>query len=95
MSERGSISEVSRPVVQVKHVLHHLVLVLLDQAGIHAFFKAGGDFFFRHGAAGRVVDAQQLEGGLRADGQQPAQTAWRRWPPRSWAAPPARATVSG
>jgi hypothetical protein len=59
-----------QPVVEQEHVLHHLVLVLLDQAGVHALFQAGGDFFFRHRAAGAVVDAQQLEHRLRADGQQ-------------------------
>ena len=57
-------------VVQQEHVLHHLVLVLLDQTGVHAAFQAGGDFFFSHDALARVVHPQQLEHGMGADGQQ-------------------------
>ena len=49
------------PLVQAKHVLHHLVLLLLDQAGVHAFFQAGRDFFFGHRTRGGGVNAQQLE----------------------------------
>ena len=41
-------------VVEQKDVLHHLVLMLFNQAGAHALFQTGGDFFLGHGAAGGV-----------------------------------------
>lgn len=35
-------------VIEVEHVLHHLVLMVLNDAGIPAFVKAGHNLFFGH-----------------------------------------------
>ena len=49
------------PVVELKHVLHHLVLMLLDDAGVNALLQAGRYFLFSHGAGGVSVYTQQLQ----------------------------------
>ncbi len=59
-----------RSVVEVEHVAHHLVFVLFDQSGVHAFDQAGRDFFFGHGAAAFAVDAHELEHALRGQRKQ-------------------------
>ena len=58
------------PVIQPEHVAHHLVLMLLDHAGVHAFFQAGGDLFFGHRSLGVLADAQHAQDALGADRQQ-------------------------
>jgi hypothetical protein len=58
------------PVVEAEHVAHHLVLLGLDDAGVHALFQAGGDLLFRHGAGRAARQPQQLQDGLRAGRQQ-------------------------
>ena len=55
------------PVVQAKEVLHHQVLMALDDASIHAFFHACHDLGFSHLVSGLVVDAQQFEHPQRAE----------------------------
>jgi hypothetical protein len=46
-----------RPIVKPKHVLHHLVLMLLDHARVDTLFEAGSDFFFGHGTRAGSVNA--------------------------------------
>jgi hypothetical protein len=58
------------PLVQAKHVLHHLAFMVFDQAGVQAFIEAGRDFFFSDSVVGLRVDAQQLEHALCGGGQQ-------------------------
>ena len=58
-------------VIQQEDVLHHLVLMLLNQSGIHALLQTGGNFLFCHGPAGTVVNPKQFENGMGAEGQQP------------------------
>ena len=58
-------------VIKQEHVLHHLVLMFLDQSGIHALFQTGGNFFFGHGPASTVVNPKQFENGMGTEGQQP------------------------
>ena len=59
------------PVVQMKHIAHHLMLVRFNQAGVHALLQAGRYFLDRDTAALRFIDAQQFQHALRAQGQQP------------------------
>ena len=50
-----------RPVVQMEHVLHHLVLLLLDDAGVHTLLQAVRDLLLGHAAHAFGVDGQHLQ----------------------------------
>ena len=43
----------------MKDVLHHLVLLALNHAGIAALIKAGNDLSFGDCAIGLILDAQE------------------------------------
>ena len=51
-----------RPLVEAEHVLHHLVLVLLNDSGIHTFLKTRTDLFFGDMARGVHIDTQHPQG---------------------------------
>ena len=41
--------------------------MLFDQAGAHAFFQTGGDFFLGHSAVGCVIYTQKFQHNMGAE----------------------------
>ena len=60
-----------RAIVQMEHVLHHQMFMLLDHTRIAALIQAGHNFFFGYSPARFVLDAQQLKYIKRGNRQQP------------------------
>ncbi len=75
-------------VVEAKHVAHHLVLLLLDHAGVQALLEAGGNFLFGDAAVGPAANAEQAQHGHRAHRQQRHQRPRGRWTATASAWPP-------
>ena len=48
-------------VIQIKHIAHHLVFVLLNDAGVYAFFQTGRNLGLGHSAIVSGVDPQQTQ----------------------------------
>ena len=62
--QRGNLA-----VIQAKHVAHHLVLAVFDNARIRAFFQKRVNFFFRDDLIDRMTNPEQAQQQLCRTGQ--------------------------
>ena len=72
------------PIVQMKHISHHLMFMFFDQPSIHTLFQAGCDFLFSHGTIATRINAQQFQNSMGCDGQQTDKRPGRTGQPSHW-----------